>query len=228
MKKILFISLLLVCAVLGSAYGQSDKLIFSNPVSNGTSFLKNETLIVSVNVTFISAEGNANAGYPIHTLACNYRVNGLPGSTLSIQSPVLVLLHQKTVTLQIHIPINNLFQEGGGHVIIIWPITTVPADVVPGSFQLPEIIYVQIPPSFVETKPDINPYPNPTTGTVVVEVPDGGAEVYLYNLSGHCVVKNPPGYGKRRSVDMGSLPSGTYVLVVRTGGKYIRKQIVKL
>lgn len=226
MKKILFVSLLLMCALAGVSHGQSNKLIFFNPSTNGTVFLLGETLTVSVNVMYIGSGTNEGASYPINTLAFNYTVNGTAGEPLPVQSSSLVLLHQKTATLTFHIPVSsNLFQEGGGHVIIIWPITTVPADAIPGSIQLPEI-HVQLPPSQIKTPPDANPYPNPTTGIVNVEVPDTRAELFLYNQRGQCVVKSLSG-SSSRSLDLGLLPPGTYTLIIRSGGKITRKTIFK-
>lgn len=225
MKKILLVTFLLISALAGLSYGQSGKLIFSDPTASGTLFVYNEILTVSVKVTFLSGDPANVPSYPINTLSFNYTVNGHAGEPLPVQSNMLVLPHQKTTTVNINIPVSNmLFQEGGGHVIIIWPVTSVPADIAPGSFQLPEMIYVTTPAQ-LETQPDIRPYPNPTTGIVNVEIPDKG-DVFVVDGRGRCVVKSPGGT-TRRSLDLGSLPPGSYTLVVRSGGKVIRRTIIK-
>ena len=192
MKKILFVSLLLICAVLSPAYGQTDSLIFFNPVPSGTSFVKGETLTITVKVTFIDGEGHPTPTYPLNTLLYGYSVNGSMVEPQEGHPGVPALLHNKTTTVEITVPIiNGLFQEGGGHVIIIWPISTLPTEVTPGSLPLPELIYVQSAAALEEGRPDPEPYPNPTTGAVHVETPSG-ADVTVFNLSGQSVASNQP------------------------------------
>lgn len=209
MKKILYVSLLLICAVLSPAYGQTDTLIFFNPVPSATSFVKGETLTITVNVTFIDGEGDPTATYPLNSLLFGYSVNGTTAEPQSGHPGVPELLHNKTSTVEITVPIiNGLFQEGGGHVIIIWPVTTVPTGITPTSLPLSDIIYVQSASAFEENRPDPEPYPNPTVGTIHVETPTG-AEVTVYTLSGQNVASNMPnGQGPANNPGQGGTNPG--------------------
>jgi len=82
---------------------------------------------------------------------------------------------------------------------------------------------------FTSDNIDVVVYPNPTRGNFTVAFRDKQkkAEIFLLNLQGNIVHQTTCKEQYSKKIDMGYLPGGMYIIVIKTGSEVITKKIVK-
>jgi len=76
---------------------------------------------------------------------------------------------------------------------------------------------------------DVTIFPNPNMGQFIVAFRDKqkSTEIYLMNLQGNLVYKTFCKEQFEKKIDIGFLPGGMYILIIKTGSEVITKKIVK-
>jgi hypothetical protein len=74
--------------------------------------------------------------------------------------------------------------------------------------------------------PQLQIYPTPTKGKVVIECEDIIDEIRLFNISGYVLLQQSPNE-RNIQISMDNYPTGVYLLHIVTGGKNIIRKIVK-
>jgi hypothetical protein len=80
-----------------------------------------------------------------------------------------------------------------------------------------------------DREPEINIYPNPTIGEFVIDFldKDTTAEIYIQNFQGIFVRKVEFHEEKKVNIDIRGLPSGMYIILIKTESYYFNKKIIK-
>ena len=79
------------------------------------------------------------------------------------------------------------------------------------------------------SQPEINLFPNPSTGKFVIEFTATEIEsIRIYNLLGEEIIKaKNDKLGNRKEIDISNAQTGIYIVEVSTGGKTMRRKIIK-
>jgi hypothetical protein len=80
-----------------------------------------------------------------------------------------------------------------------------------------------------DVRKEINIYPNPTTGEFVIDFSGKltTADILLYNFQGKQFLEKKCIDQLKMDIDMGSLPAGMYIIVIRNQTETIIKRIMK-
>lgn len=83
--------------------------------------------------------------------------------------------------------------------------------------------------SIEETAKGINIYPNPTTGNFTIDFMGEAttADIMLLNLQGNKFIETKCRDQIKQEIDIGHLPMGMYIIVIKTEEKIITKKIIK-
>lgn len=74
---------------------------------------------------------------------------------------------------------------------------------------------------------DLRAFPSPTPGTMTYQAPFAVEEILLTDGLGRTVLKEPGSYRPSGEFDMSLLPSGPYVLLLRSGDAWVQRLIVR-
>ncbi len=77
--------------------------------------------------------------------------------------------------------------------------------------------------------PDIHIYPNPTTGHLNIDFInyDGQAVIYVMNFQGQQVFKTTSQNQLTVDINIGNLPNGIYLIVIKSNNQIITKRVIK-
>lgn len=81
--------------------------------------------------------------------------------------------------------------------------------------------------SVIDSQTNLNFYPNPVQGFVVIQIPEPYALFSVYDLTGHLWVKHEWNSVDPIKVDLEHLPRGTYLFELNSGTKITRNLVVK-
>lgn len=231
-KRVLLCVCGIFCVYIASAQ-ENDDLYLSNATYSQTHVSMGDMVHIFMDAKYFLTDTSMSDFFIADSLKFGYRVNGIDASQpLAIVPGNPFMFHEDSLIIELQIPVTpSYFIEGGGHVIIIWPLfDDGPTIIHPDTIEMIDTVYVN-GYLLIENFPDLNVfvYPNPTEGNInfsavgAIEI----EEVVLYDMEGRFLLKYNTYAGSEQHMDISFLPAGTYIVEMRGVAGVYRQRLFK-